>query len=377
MSRLTRLLTFGREREGRSALRSWDLNEEGRANVEKVRAFVEARENATPLTDEDQAFLKAGCNELKKADDLLRIDLQRRTSFGSLVTAAQIHLNAARLFWLRSFLSSPDKFAPYLPGLRADIEEHLEAGDPRRLAVEAIVPDSLTDKDLVKILDAVEVAHGVALREKLRASSFVRIVLRVAAFLFLLAVSVAVLTAVWKDAVPLCFNPPQTMQDAGVNSPVDYTVVCPAGSDEAPQSQELDENFRAVASSGDYILVEVVGLVAAGVAAASALRKIRGTSTPYQIPVALAALKLPAGALTAVLGLLLMRGGFVPGLSALDSSAQIIAWAIIFGYSQELFTKFVDKRGQMVLDSVRGPASPPPAEDWLPMPAAGTKRKAQ
>jgi hypothetical protein len=55
-----------------------------------------------------------------------------------------------------------------------------------------------------------------------------------------------------------------------------------------------------------------------------------------------------------------MRGGFVPGLSALNTPAQIIAWAIIFGYSQELFTKFVDKRGQAVLERVRDTADPPP-----------------
>ncbi len=66
---------------------------------------------------------------------------------------------------------------------------------------------------------------------------------------------------------------------------------------------------------------------------------IRGTSTPYSLPVALALLKLPTGALTALLGLLLMRGNFVPGLSALDSSAQIIAWAIVFGYAQQLLTR--------------------------------------
>jgi hypothetical protein len=83
----------------------------------------------------------------------------------------------------------------------------------------------------------------------------------------------------------------------------------------------------------------------------------------FGIPVALAMLKLPTGALTAVLGLLLMRGGFVPGLSALDSSAQIIGWAIIFGYSQELFTKFVDRRGQDVLDGIRGPGGPAPAAE--------------
>jgi hypothetical protein len=71
-----------------------------------------------------------------------------------------------------------------------------------------------------------------------------------------------------------------------------------------------------------------------------------------------ALLKLPSGALTAVLGLLLMRGEFVPGLSALDSSAQIIAWAVIFGYSQQLFTRFVDERAKTVLDGVKNSRVP-------------------
>ena len=49
-----------------------------------------------------------------------------------------------------------------------------------------------------------------------------------------------------------------------------------------------------------------------------------------------------------------MRGQFVPGLSALDTSAQILAWALVFGYAQQLFTRMVDRQGQVVLDSVRG-----------------------
>ena len=52
-----------------------------------------------------------------------------------------------------------------------------------------------------------------------------------------------------------------------------------------------------------------------------------------------------------MLGLLFIRGGFVPGLTALDTPAQIIAWAVIFGYSQELFTRFVDTQAHSVLQS--------------------------
>ncbi|MEU0671062.1 hypothetical protein ABZ506_34520, partial [Streptomyces lavendulocolor] len=107
------------------------------------------------------------------------------------------------------------------------------------------------------------------------------------------------------------------------------------------------------------------GRPGAAVAAATSLRRIKGTSTPYNVPVALALLKLPTGALTAVLGLLLMRGEFVPGLQALDSSAQIVAWAVIFGYAQQLFTKLVDNQAQTVLNSVGGPHNAPgkPARD--------------
>jgi len=107
-------------------------------------------------------------------------------------------------------------------------------------------------------------------------------------------------------------------------------------------------------TSSDIWLIEIVGLISASVAGAFTLRHIRGTSTPYSLPVALTLLKLPSGALTAVLGLLLMRGAFVPGLSALDSDAQIISWAIVFGYAQQLFTRLVDDQASSVLEQVGG-----------------------
>ena len=73
---------------------------------------------------------------------------------------------------------------------------------------------------------------------------------------------------------------------------------------------------------------------------------MRGTATPYSLPIALAVLKVPTGALTAVLGLVLMRGEFIPGLSALDSSGQILAWAAVFGAAQQLVTRMVDRQAQ-------------------------------
>ena len=79
--------------------------------------------------------------------------------------------------------------------------------------------------------------------------------------------------------------------------------------------------------------------------------------TGVSVDTLLVGVELEGGYVTALLGLMLMRGGFVPGLSDLDSSAQILAWAIIFGYAQEVFTRLVDSQAHAVLDDV-GQTSP-------------------
>jgi hypothetical protein len=124
------------------------------------------------------------------------------------------------------------------------------------------------------------------------------------------------------------------------------------------QVEDIDDATKATVSRAGLLVVELVGLTAAAVAAAAAIRRIKGSSERHSLPVALAALKLPTGAITAFLGLLLMRGQFVPGLSALDTSAQILAWALVFGYAQQLFTRLVDQQGQNVINNVRSSESP-------------------
>jgi hypothetical protein len=261
-----------------------------------------------------------------------------------------------------------------LPNLVAHVRDHLPKGDPRREQVETIAqavaarpaktPLSALERD--QTLGAVRAASLEGRREIRRVRSF-RNVLLVSALI--LTLGVAGITAVGVSSpglVPLCFAPDNTM------------VVCPTGATpvpEAPARQDngtagsanasaaqqarVDEQIRDTASAWDIPVVEIAGLLAAALAGAFTLRSIQGTSTPYSLPVALAALKLPSGALTAVLGLLLMRGGFIPGLSALDSSAQIIAWAIVFGYAQQLLTRLIDQQANTVLENVGQPLDPP------------------
>ncbi|MBT2213517.1 hypothetical protein [Actinomadura sp. NEAU-AAG7] len=341
---------------------SWVLCEEVRAGVHELRAIL-----AEPSDGANHSELLRGARQaLDRAMDVLDPGAHRRNLTASHVTTAQLHLNYARSLWMRTL--SPEELRSFLPAMSALVRQHLAVTDEHRIFVERLArevreaeeagrPAPLTEGRLVTLVDAVDAARQAALREKLRAESFVRIVRWIAVFLFCTVIVIGVLSALWRTEVPLCFTPAPSPGARG-----DFSVVCPTGAAPSVPADQLDTRTREVAGWGDYIVVMLIGLVAAGIAATSALRKIRGTSTAFGIPVALAVLKLPTGALTAVLGLLLMRGGFVPGLSALDSPGQIIAWAVVLGYSQELFTKFVDRQGQAVLDGVRGPVAAPPRE---------------
>lgn len=270
----------------------------------------------------------------------------------SLVQRAMGNLDAAEAQLLN--LAPPAYILGQMPSLRNHVQRHLAGEDPRRREFERIAralgvndtdravahkkPDELAEKvedERGKIVTAVRGASSAALREQLRVASFRNVLVASAVVMTLLAVGVAVIGFITPTTIPLCFEPEKAAQT---------TVVCPTG-----QSTLLS----AAASRMDLLIVELMGLIAASMAAAAAIRGIRGSSEPYGLPVALALLKLPTGAITAFLGILLMRGQFLPGLSALDTSAQILAWAIIFGYAQQLFTRLVDQQAHTVLDNVR------------------------
>jgi hypothetical protein len=106
-------------------------------------------------------------------------------------------------------------------------------------------------------------------------------------------------------------------------------------------------------------LIEFARRAGGGAGRSRGAAQHQGTSGAYSLPIALAVLKPPTGALSAFLAIVLMRGEFVPGLSALDSSAQILAWALVFGYAQQLLTKLVDRQAHTVLDNARSGGTAP------------------
>jgi hypothetical protein len=300
---------------------------------------------------------------------------------GPLMERARSNLDAAEAHLLT--LAGNGYILGQMPCLLNHVQCHLSPTDARRQEFERIArklgitdPDHpllQNDKDLSpaakeaivkeerrKIINIVRAASSAALREQVRLRSFRNVVVVTAILMALLAIGVAITGYVRPTLIPLCFAPEEAGKATVVCATAQSDPFVPTGGQPQPPvpTEDIDKVVEETAKPQDLLVVELVGLTAAAIASAAAIRRIKGSSERYGLPVALAALKLPTGAITAFLGLLLMRGQFVPGLSALDTSAQILAWALVFGYAQQLFTRLVDQQGQTVLDNVRGADRP-------------------
>jgi hypothetical protein len=329
-----------------------------------------------------RVFRTSIANHLANARAAARPPKRGLRGTGARLESAISSLDAAEADLLH--MAPADHVIGQMPSILNHVGRHLQPTDPRGVAVGRIAKEvgfevgsgddlrrvrhphatAVIDKERGVIVSAVRGASSAALREQTRVRSFRNVVVATAAGMLAVAIGLVVIGAKSPTTVPLCFAP----QDGG-----EVTVVCPTeqsgpipneGEQSAVTATAINKEIDRTVSPLDIFIVAVLGATAAAVAAAAAIRRIRGSSEPYGVPIALAVLKLPTGAVTAILGLVLMRGGFVPGLSALDTTAQILAWAAIFGYAQQLFTRLVDQQASAVLDSVRGgdkATVPPPS----------------
>ena len=285
---------------------------------------------------------------------------------------ARSNLDAAEAHLMQ--MAPPAYLLGQMPSVLNHVQRHLASSDARRKHFERIATrlgvaepsDSTTTEPQLtadekrhevclereKIVSALRAASSAGLREQIRLHSFRNVVVATTALLAILVVGFALIGFLSPRLIPLCFQP-EAGAEILVVCPTSQSIVGPVSPGSGPSVVDIDDVVDKTATPLDLLAVEAVGLAAAAIAAATAIRRIRGSSERYDLPVALALLKLPTGAMTAVLGLLLMRGQFIPGLSALDSSAQILAWALVFGYAQQLFTRRIDQQAHSVLDGIR------------------------
>ncbi len=131
---------------------------------------------------------------------------------------------------------------------------------------------ALTDCDREVLAHSVKAVHAASDSENMRLRSFRNILLGATAVMALLAVCFAVVGAHRSDTFGLVTS-------------------------------------GTSLSGPDIAIAELLGLVSASLVGALAIRKMKGTSTAYAVPMAALLLKLPTGALTAVAGLLMVKAG--------------------------------------------------------------------
>lgn len=254
---------------------------------------------------------------------------------GTLVDAAYKNLHAARTQILE--LYNEAELDAEIPSTVARARETASPDDPRYVSAGEFASLDVPHRRAL-LRRSVEDGYDSLDGQHRQLHSFRNIILTTAALVALLVVATVLAVTKWPEVMPLCFVP-----NAG------QAAICPTGT--------------GAASSGDILVVGLLGLLGGALAAAVSIRNLKGTSSAYDVPVALAALKVPLGAFTAILGLVAIRGEFIPGLSALDSQAQVLAYALVLGYGQQLLTRLLDRQAQDLLNALpeKSPAKAPGA----------------
>ncbi len=258
---------------------------------------------------------------------------------GTLVEASFQNLHAAES--LLAGICPAETVWAEIPEAVGRVESLLNRDDPRLASAEALHQErdtvlAASPADLARVREGlrktVEVGLNAADAEHTRLRSFRNAVLGGTVVLSLLLA--AFMAFVWANPndVSFCFE-----SDLG-------EPICPTGGD-GPQRD-------------DVLVIALLGMLGGLFSGIISIRNMQGTSIAYDVPQALAWLKPPLGALSAVGGLLVIRGQFVPGLSNLDTSDQILAYAFALGAAQQLLVGMVDRQAQELLGAAPGKASP-------------------
>ncbi len=248
---------------------------------------------------------------------------------GTLVDAAYQNLHAAESMVVT--LYGRDDIEAEVPEAVARVEAGLDRDDPRRIAALQLLDGPPTDRGrAARLAKAVEVGFGASDAEYARLRNFRNTVLGGAFTMSLLLVAFVVYVYWNPTDVPFCFS--------GTEG-----AVCASGA--------------AAPSGHDVLTVALLGTLGGLLAAILAIKNMHGTASPYNVPQALALLKLPLGAVSAIGALITIRGDFIPGFSNLDSQAQILAYAFGFGLAQQLLTGLVDKQARSILSTAPGKAT--------------------
>jgi hypothetical protein len=270
---------------------------------------------------------------------------------GTSVEQAFASLHAARSVLVD--LLPDDEVQALLPGAVARVGSCLFPTDPRRLMVEHLQYEHTSARRRSGLRHALEMGFAASDESHARIRALRNVLLMAALLITIFMACFIWFVSVDPRAVPLCFHPTVSAAEAeqatrtfgGVATNYSERTVCPTG-EQVLGGPEQKPNYR------DVQIIAGLGVLGGALASTVSIRTLSGKVTPYGIPVAVALLKLPIGALTAIAGIILLGGAFVPGLSNLDSQRQILAYALILGFAQQLVTQFIDRRASALIAQV-------------------------
>lgn len=258
---------------------------------------------------------------------------------GSFIEGAWVHIHAAEVALIE--LSPAAASTARIQLILAEASDHLPKDDRRLATLEQLATKanpSGSDRDW--IAGYMESVYQTTDGAHVRVRSFRNILLIATLVLTILAAGCAVI---------------------GSLAPTQFELRSTATGEVAVDTVSTDDPDRVATQDGtpdeapgvlpDVVVAELMGLLGASLSGALAIRNMRGTATGYAVPMASLLLKLPLGALIAVAGLWFIQAGMLLDVEV-SSAAELVAYALLFGAAQQLFTKVIDTQTQRVLDAV-------------------------
>jgi hypothetical protein len=117
--------------------------------------------------------------------------------------------------------------------------------------------------------------------------------------------------------------------------------------------------------------VELVAGVGGLLSAIVALRNLTPYSGPFGLAVVQAVLKVPAGAVTGYVGVLLMQRGLL-GVIGPQDGPRVLGYAALFGFAQLAVTRLIDKRANEVISDSTAAQDPATTTGTVGAAAAGS-----
>ncbi len=357
----------------------WRLGRSG--GDRSIDASADQRPNAAATAAAAQAIVTTFREFVWAADDCLTAKTTRRSQLWDLITGdvlmtAFTSLHAAERH--RILLLSGDQLMALLPSIRARSNAYLRESDPSRIALDGIpeltspghqalagmqrqilstvtlaangqgragpsaVDAPAADAQVTQLTGMLGAHQQIAAEafgaacaaedmQQTQVRRFRGVLLGTFASLLVPVAALCVTAFMHPALLPMCLHTASAAKS-----------ICASGS--------------IAPGSADLPLVLGLGAIGAALAVAKTLAGLNPSGVRYSLSVAQGLLKVALGAITAMLGILLLKTQNLPGVLA--TQAGLLMAAVVFGYAQQLFTGFIDQRAASLMRAA-SPTTPP------------------